>query len=178
MEPKNFKRQTWIGGIIIAASIAAFSIAAVLFANDIGAQASAITQARTQAATQSAMINAYSTLKADSATAGSYQAAMDKLLSTQDNLIGFPSQIDNIAHNDGVDLTFSFEGNPTPSGPNAPGYMGFTMNAIGGMSNIILFLRDMEASAPIMISKIDSFDLTQSGANYTLSATGKVFFRS
>lgn len=177
MDPMVFKRRFWIGVGIIAASMVIFAATAFFVGGDIGAAANAITTARSRAAEQSAMITAYTGLKADAATAATYQTAMDKLLSSQDNLIGFPSQINNIAHNDGVDLTFTFNGNPTLSTGGSPGSIGFTMNAIGSLSNIITFIGDVESNAPIMLSRIDTFDLTQGGSNYALAATGRVFFK-
>ena len=102
---------------------------------------------------------------------------MDKLLATQDGLIGFPAQIDGIARNNGVDLTFSFVGDPLAATASAVGYVGFKLSATGPLDSITVFLRAMESTAPVLLSKIDSFDLTQSGSNYTLAATGKVFFK-
>lgn len=177
MEAKKFRLQAWIGSGIIVLSFVVFGIVAYFLVGDIGTQVSAIAQDRSGLASQSAMINAYSTLKGSASSAAVYQAAMDKLLSTQDNLIGFPSQVDNIAHNDGVDLTFSFDGSPVPATANTPGYIGFNLNGTGALSSIILFLKDMESSAPILLSKINSFDLTQSGSNYTVTAAGRVFFK-
>lgn len=102
---------------------------------------------------------------------------MDRLLGGQDDLIAFPSQVGGIARNDGVELTFSFVGDPVPpSGTNTVGYVGFKLNATGSLSGISAFLKDMELSAPILLSRIDSFDLTQSGSGYVLTASGRAFF--
>ena len=53
----------------------------------------------------------------------------------------------------------------------------FTLNASGGLGDITAFLENIESSTPILLSRIDTFDLTQSGANYALAATGRVFFK-
>ena len=126
---------------------------------------------------QSALINSYSDLKANAAVAAAYQAAMDKLLATQDNLIAFPSQIDGIARNDGVNAIFSFQSNPVPAGAKRRDMSAFKLNATGSLNGIMAFLKDMESSTPILLSKIDTFDLTQSGSSYSLSANGRVFFK-
>ena len=177
MDPVMFKKRFLIGAGIVTASLIIFVGAAFFLGNDITTQASAITAARSNAADQSAMVNAYSVLKSDAATAATYQAAMDKLLPSQNDLIGFQSQIDNIAHNDGVDLTFTFSGSSTPPVNTAPGSIGFTLSAIGPLQSIINFLSDIESRAPIALSKFDAFTVTQEGSNYGLDGTGHVFFR-
>jgi len=167
----------WIGIGIIAGSMIVFGVALYFFAGNIQEQASAIAGNRSDIANQSAAINSYSSLKASAAQAATYQTAMDKLLATQDNLIAFPSQINSIALNDGVSMTFSFEGDPVPAGSNTVGYVGFKLNMTGSLDGITLFLRDIESSTPTLLSKIDSFDITQSGSSYTLVAAGRVFFK-
>jgi hypothetical protein len=177
MDDKVFKRRFWTGIGIIIGSIALFAVAIFFIGGDMSTQASAITAARSNYAEQSAMVNDYGSLKADAANAAVYQTAMSRLLSSQNDLIGFSSQIDNVAHNDGVDLTFAFVGAPVLPAGNTPGSAGFKMTAIGSLQNIVTFLHDIELGAPIMLLKIGAFDLTQSGSNYSITATGNVFFQ-
>ncbi len=167
----------WIGISIIAGSMIVFGAAFYFLANNIQQQANAVAQSRDNITNQDALINSYTDLKENAQAAATYQTAMDKLLATQDNLIAFPSQVDGIARNDGVDLVFSFVGDPVPAGAGTVGYVGFKLNATGSSDNLTAFLKDIELSAPILLSKIDSFDLTQSGSNYALDARGKVFFK-
>lgn len=177
MEIRNFKKQAWIGVGIVVGSMIVFGVGFFILAGDIQTQVQAVTAGRDTVANQSVLINSYSNLKENAPAAATYQAAMDKLLATQDDLIGFPSQIDGVARNDNVDLTFSFEGDPVSAGSSTVGYVGFKLNAIGSLDGITAFLKDVELSAPISFSKIDSFDLTQDGSNYSLDAEGRVFFR-
>lgn len=177
MKPENFKKQAWIGIGIVAASVIVFGAAFYVLTGDIQKQVDAIAGYRSDIANQSALIDSYGNLKANVASATAYQAAMDKLLGTQDNLIAFPSQIDSIARSDGVDAKFSFESNPVPAGPNMAGYVGFDLNATGPLSSISTFLEDIESSTPILLSKIDTFDLSQSGQTYTIATKGRVFFK-
>ena len=72
---------------------------------------------------------------------------------------------------------FSFTGDPVPATQNVPGYVGFHLDAAGSLSNIMAFLKDMESSAPILLSKIDTFDLSQNGPAYALATDGRVFFK-
>ncbi len=102
---------------------------------------------------------------------------MDKLLATQDNLIMFPTEIDSVARKDGVDATFSFEGDPVLASMSTVGYVNFSLNATGPLNDITAFMKDMESSSQILLSRIDSFTVTQSGSNYVLVASGEVFFK-
>ncbi len=167
----------WIGIGIIAGSMIVFGMALYFFADNIQEQANAIAGSRDDIANQSAAINSYSNLKASAAEAATYQTAMDKLLATQDSLIAFPSEINSIASNDGVSMTFSFDGDPVPASSNTVGYVGFKLGMTGSLDGITSFLRDIESSTPILLSKIDSFDITRSGSSYTLAAAGRVFFK-
>ena len=154
-----------------------FGAAFYFLADNIQKQADAVTQSRDNIVNQGMLINSYTDLKENAQAAATYQAAIDKVLATQDNLIAFPSQIDGIARNDAVNLVFSFVGDPVPAGVSTVGYVSFKLNATGSLDNLAAFLKDIESSAPILLSKIDSFDLTQSGSDYVLDAKGKVFFR-
>ena len=167
----------WLGIVIIAGSLAVFVGMFSVLSADIQRASDAITNNRATIAKEGALINSYSGLKANAANAAVYQSAMDKLLGSQDNLIVFPSQIDNLARKEGVDGSFTFVGNPVPAGPDTVGYSDFTLNVTGQLADITGFMDDMESSAPILLSKIDSFDLTQSGQSYALTAEGRVFFK-
>ena len=177
MDKKHFKKRVWIGiGVIILSTIV-FGTAFYILTGNIQEQTSAITKGQSDIENQSALVNSYSNLKENASVAAAYQAAMGKLLGTQDNLIAFPAQIDGIARSDGVDEVFAFQGDPVPGTKNALGYVVFKLNATGSLGNITTFLKDIEVSVPILLSEIDSFDLTQSGSNYALAAAGKVFFK-
>ena len=153
-----------------------FGVAFYMLASDVAQQAALVTQGRNATLSQTALINSYSNLKENAPAAAAYQVAMDRLLGGQDNLIAFPSQVGGIARNDGVELTFSFVGDPVPATTSTVGYVGFKLNATGSLNSITAFLKDMESSAPILLSRIDSFDLIQSGVDYALTASGRVFF--
>lgn len=177
MKAKNFKEEVWIGGGIIAASLVIFGIAFYILVADIQHATDDITHNRATISGETALINSYSNLKANAAAAGVYQAAMDKLLATQDNLIIFPTEIDGVARKDGVDATFSFEGDPVLASMSTVGYVNFSLNATGPLNDITAFMKDMESSSQILLSRIDSFTVTQSGSNYVLVASGEVFFK-
>jgi hypothetical protein len=174
---ENFRKQVWVSGGIIAGSLLVFGVVFYVLAVDIQNAADAITKNRMLIATESTLINSFSDLKANAAAAAIYQSAMDKLLATQDNLIVFPTQVDGIARKDGVDVKFSFEGDPVPAGATTVGYVNFSLSATGSLRDITAFMNDMESSSQILLSRTDSFDITESGSDYILSASGEVFFK-
>ena len=115
MEQKNFKRQVWVGIGIVAGSMVIFGVAFYVLVGQYSKTGRCHHGQPRSIATQSALINSYSNLKANTAVAATYQAAMDKLLASQDNLISFPSQIEGVARNDGIDVAFAFQGDPVPA---------------------------------------------------------------
>jgi hypothetical protein len=177
VEQKNFKRSLWLGIGIITVSIIVFGVAFYILAGDIASSTNAIISGRDEITEQSAFINSYSSLKENASAVSAYQGAMDQLLASQDNLISFPSQLDGVSRNDNVTIAFSFQGDPVPATSKAPGYVGFHLDVAGSLGNLTAFLKDMESSAPILLSKIDTFDLSQNGPGYALAIDGRVFFR-
>ena len=117
VELKNFKRRAWVGIGIIAGSMIIFGIGFYVLTGDISQQAALVTQSHDAVASQSALINSYSNLKKNAPAAATYQVAMDRLLAAQDDLIAFPSQVDGIARNDGVESDLFFCGRSCAAEP-------------------------------------------------------------
>jgi hypothetical protein len=177
VEQKDFKRQLWLGIGIIAGSVILFGVAFYIISGNIGGSTVAITNGRNEIVEQGTFINSYSNLKMNAPAVTAYETAIDQLLTTQDNLIAFPSQLEGLGRNDGVTVSFSFVGDPVPATEIAPGYVDFNLTLVGSLDSVTTFLKDMELSAPILLSRIDTFDVSQNGLGYTLTASGKVFFR-
>ena len=177
MEQKDFKKQLWFGVGIIVGSMVVFGVAFYIFAGNVKSSTDAIVRGRNDIIEESTFINSYSNLKENAPAVAAYQVAMNQLLAAQDNLIAFLSQLEGLSRNDNVTVSFSFVGDPVSATPTAPGHVGFHLEATGSLSNLTEFLKDMEASAPILLSEIDTFDLSQNGSGYALTADGKVFFR-
>ncbi len=121
VEQKDFKKQLWLGIGIIVGSMIIFGVAFYILADNIASSTSTITRNRNNIAEQSTFINSYSNLKEDAPAVSDYQVAMDQLLTTQDNLIEFPSQLDDISRNNNVTVLFSFVGDPVPATPKRSG---------------------------------------------------------
>src|SRR5579872_2104657 len=90
-------RQIWINGMIIVATIIVGSIVLSLVLGDIDVRAQEIIKAREAIATQNNSLNLIAHLQRDATTAVAYQKAINQLLPSQDNLIGFPQNMLTIA---------------------------------------------------------------------------------
>ncbi len=173
----HFKKQLWISSGVIAGSIIIAGVALFLLAGHIDSLANKITAARQAAADESAAYGMIAMLKTGAAAATQYQAAMDKLLPTQDGVIAFSGQVSQLAARDGVTASFAFQGDATPAQPPVPGKIGFTLSATGSLNSIMSFLGDLEIKSPVIFSSINTFDLSRSGTGYTIAAQGSAFFR-
>jgi hypothetical protein len=173
----NFKKQLWISFAVIVGSAVIAGVALFLLAGHIDALTSQITAARQATADESAAYGMIANLKTGAASAAQYQVAMDKLLPSQDGVIAFSAQVSQLAAHDGVTSNFSFQGDATPAQAGAPGQTGFTLSATGPLENIQAFLKDLETTAPVALSRISTFDLSRNGGSYTVAAQGNVYFK-
>lgn len=172
-----FKKQMMISGIIILASIIVTGVIVYFLAVRQSAMADAITIGRQAVMGQATQFGMLADLKQNAPAAAKYQAAMNELLPSQDDLITFPPQVDDLSRTDGVTSNFAFQPSITSASADAPGSVGFNLNVSGPMSNIIAFMKDFEVTAPILLSEIDSVNVTGNGSTYTLAAQGRVFFQ-
>jgi hypothetical protein len=177
MSDVAFKKQLWISAAIIAASAVAAGIALYFLAGNIGALADKIIRTREAIANQSAEYGILASLKAGATNAVRYEAAIDKLLPSQDGVILFGSQVSDLSKRDGVSSNFSFQGDAVPAEASVPGNIGFTLSVTGPLASLSTFLEDLETKSPVVLSHINTIDLSQSGGSYTVSAQGRVFFK-
>lgn len=173
----SFKQHILISLGVVLAAIAAASAALYFLSGDIHVQAAKIISDKQLAAQQTAAVSILAHLKTDAARAAQYTVALDKLLPTHDELIGFPQWASSLGQSHHVAVSAVFQGNNTPAGDAAPGSDGFSLSATGAASDILAFLNDFEVQAPDFLLTINSFDLVNRGSNYQLSAQGQVFSR-
>lgn len=173
----HFKKQLWISTAIIVGSVILAGIALFLLASHIDSLTLKITGARQAAADESAAYGMLAGLKRDATAAAQYQIAVDKLLPSQDGVIAFSSQVNQLAVNEGVSSNVSFQGDATPPAPPLAGSINFILSATGPIDKVLAFIKDVELKAPVALSSIDTFDLSRSGGGYTISAQGKVYFK-
>src|SRR5258708_1125074 len=172
---ERFTKQFWISFAIVGGSIVAFSIAIWIFAGNVSTAADKIVSDRTLMNERVHAGDTLALLKSDEGKAAPYEKAMGTLLPTADALLSFPEWIDGVSRVSGVTLTFNFSGNQTPSSGDAPGFIGFSFTASGGMDAITNFLERLESKAPKYLVTIDSIDAVRADTGYRVSASGRVF---
>jgi len=162
---------------IILGTIVVSSAAFYFLANDLSAQSEKIISDKAFVAQQTAILGALASLKSDASSSVPYADAMNKLLPTHDELIGFPQWISALAREHNVSVSVVFSGRNLAATASSPGTDGFSMTASGTSGNLAAFLDDIEAHAPGFLLTIDTFDLASNGSAYQLSAQGKLFSR-
>ena len=172
-----FKKQLLIRSAIVAGTVVVAGVVVFFLAANLAVAADAITANRQTIMSQAEQLATLENLKQNAPVAEKYQAAMDQLLASQDGLLIFPGQIAALGQTDGVTSDFSFASDITPSGADSPGSVGFSIDATGSVVNVIAFMKDLEVSAPVLLSQIDSFNLAGGQSGYTLTVEGKVFFK-
>ncbi|MBU6500637.1 MAG: hypothetical protein KGJ89_04260 [Patescibacteria group bacterium] len=173
----NFRRELFINFGVIVAVILIFGAVFYWFTGELSSQANQIAADRTLISKRTSAIAVLADLKDNSAQANTYKQAIDKVLVSQDQLLTFPNWLDSLARARQVTLSFSFQGNQTAPQGDSPGYIQFSINASGDLSNIISFIKDVEFQSPQFLVSLDGFSLSGAGSNYSVSLGGRVFFK-
>jgi len=173
----SFKKQLWISFGFIFGAAAIASSAIYFLSGDLTAQADKIVTDKSLAAKQTAAVGVLGDLKTQAPIAAQYQAAMEKLLPTHDNLINFSQCLTSVGSSHHVSVSFNFQGGTTAATDAAAGSDSFSMNVTGASADILAFLTEIETQTQAFLISIDSFSLTNDAAGYRLSAAGKVFSR-
>ncbi len=145
---------------------------------DIASKASTIMTDRALIGDRSRALESLAGLKKDLPQAKRYQAAIDKILVAQDQLINFGRWLDGLARLRQVTISSAFDGTEIQPQDGALGSIGFTIDASGALPNLLDVLRDVELRSPRFLVDIIGFDLTRvSGSDYGVTAHGRVYFK-
>lgn len=174
---RSFRLQLWISAGIIFGSMAAAAAGLYFLSNDLAAQSAKIVNDKNFIAAQTAVVGELASLKNEEAESVPYLTAMQKLLPTHDQLIGFPGWVDALAQAHGVSASVSFTGQKADATASSPASDAFSLEVSGPPSGIVSFLADMETKASGYLLAIDSFDFRTNGSDYSLAAQGRVFSR-
>lgn len=174
---KGSASSLWVSIGIIGGAIVTAAVALYFLSNNIDAQASQIVSDKTTAARETEAVSMLARLESDAAQAAPYAAAMEQLLPTHDALIGFPQWVVGIGQAHAVSASVTFQGSGVPAAATTPGSDSFSLVATGALPDIVSFLDDIEVNVPGFLLTIDSFELVNNGAQYELSAQGRVFSR-
>jgi hypothetical protein len=172
---KSFKKEWWMSGSIIVGTLVIAAAILYILSGDLSGQAGQIVADRAFIAGQNAALSDFAALKSNAANAVPYTNAMQKLLPTHDQLIGFPGWLASQGDVHNVSVSSAFQGTNTPATASAPGSDSFSLSATGAESDLAAFLGDLETKAQGYLLTIDSFELISEGGNYRLSAQGRVF---
>lgn len=175
MKKGTFKTRLWISFGIVIVALAGASAAFYFLSGDLHAQATQIIADKTSVAQQAAVVGTLANLKSDSVKAAGYASAINQLLPSHDELIGFPQWVAAAGEAHNVQASVVFQGENATSTGSSPGSDGFSLSAAGTEADLVAFLDDIEIQAPGFLIAIDSFDLINSGPSYQLTAQGRVF---
>ena len=174
---KGVRKQLLLSFGIILVAVGAATWGLYYYSGDITTQADKIISDKDLVTRQASIVGILASLKNDAPKAAIYTTAMEKLLPTHDELIGFQPWLMSRGQSDGVGLNFNFEGNSAPAPPGSYGADGFTLSVSGSTDQIIAFLQDIEIKANAYLLSIDSFDIARSGTTYSVTLQGRVFSR-
>ncbi len=162
-----------IFGSVVIATVALYYVTGM-----VAASAAKISADRTTIQKQSGNLAILANLKAQEPQAETYQAAMNQLMPTEDNLIVFSQWVNTIAANHQVVATVSLQGTTGEPAGSTPGISAFSIDASGAQSDLLAFLQDMELKTPGFFVQLTSFDLIDNNPTYELKGQGQLFFRS
>ncbi len=177
MMKKAIGRQLWLSFGIIMVSIGAAAYGLYYFSGNITTAADKIISDKNLISRQASVVSILAHLKNDAPLAASYDAAMNKLLPTHDQLIGFQQWVMDQGSKNGVDATFNFRGDNVAASPTSYGTDGFSLSVSGSEPAVTAFLEGIEIKADAYLLSIDSFDIVKDGNIYRLSLQGRVFSR-
>lgn len=174
---ENFRRYFWTNISVILGSLLVFGAIFYFLSQSLGGKVAEILADRTAIAQRSTDLESLSKLKTDTAAAAEIQKKIDSLLPSQDNLIGFPQFVNNLARVHSLSSTFNFEGAPNPGTLKAPGYVSFSLIIEGEPRNIRSFIDELENRTTRFAVNLLSFSMTPRAEIYHAEMDGQVFFQ-
>lgn len=177
MMKKALGRQLLVsfGIIVVAAGAAAYGL--YYFSGDLTTQANKIVSDKNLISRQASVVNILAHLKNDAPQAAAYDVAINALLPTHDQLIGFQQWLMDQGRSRGLDISFNFRGDNMAATPTSYGTDGFSLSVSGSEEGVVAFLEEIEIKADAYLLSIDSFDATNDNGTYRLSLQGRVFSR-
>ena len=173
----NFKRKLWISLGIIIGSVVLASVGLYILSGSITGAADKVIADRTLVRSQTTALSSLASLKHDAPVAAKYVDAINKLVPDQYALVTFGQWLQVLAGKYGVTTHFSFQGTPATPAPGSAGTAAFIADAEGSVTNLTLFMKDLEAQAPGFLLSLNTFDLTDDGVNSRVIVQGILYFR-
>ena len=177
MMTKSFRRSLIISLIAIFIGFIASAVIFYVLGIRLSSLSAKVAREKGLMAQRRDSVDILAELKKVAPEAEPYKQAMDSLLPTQDQLLGFPRYLDTLSKNYGVSLSFNFQGTPSVAQKDSPGSLGFVLSLTGQLSNNSEFLKALEAKSARFLLVVQNFSLSRSGGGYNMGVQGLVFFK-
>lgn len=173
---RRFKTQITVSVGITLLLVAVLGITLFYLNKDIVSSSKAINSMRTEFFSRSRAIASLNELRSDADQARIYLDVLNSSLPTREDLPAFNTEVFNLEKTNNLPLSFKFGGMEVAPQAGVSGEIAFDLNLNGGYTNIVNFLKDLEASS--YVTDINNFDLVGGGEKdeYRALFSGTVFF--
>lgn len=174
----DFKKQAWITLIVLGGFLLVLWAAFLWLKGEINFRTSEIAEQRKLIQQGSVITETIAALTTEKQAAQPYIDTFDSVIATRDDLVvNFSRWLENEAELFGLGLTFGFQGSESKPTESDLGQVGFSIKLIGAFEDAISFLNHLESGRKVFLMSLDSFDIVSGSQAYTVSASGRVFFR-
>jgi hypothetical protein len=171
----DYKKSFYINIGVILTVVALFVLFFILLRLNILREASIISDIKLKKAFVSESAENLSSLVKDWAIVKNYSQQVSLLVPSKDDLVALSKDINAIARQDNVSLSFNFGSESNPTGAGALGSISFTATADGSMANVLAFLKDIENKYYAL--KANVLELSRPSSGLTrLSLNGQIFY--
>lgn len=177
MMKNKFRRSVLVSSSIVLASFAVFSVGLYFASNNLSKEAEQVVINKDLLGRRTRILESLAELKRAAAEAELYQAQMDLLLPTQDQLIDFPRWLEGLARVHGAKVAFAFKGGGAEPTERSAGFTPFTLRVEGTYGNIVEFLKEFEIQSQRFLLTLEGVELVRSGNIHQFSTEGRVFFK-
>jgi len=173
----EFHRYVWLGsGYVIGSFVVVLIITGVLSAN-IHSRVKAITDARDTLYQHNHLIETMASFKQIGPQVDDYEAQLQVLIPSRDELINFGGWINTLAAQYQLTARISFIGDPPQSpGDGSLGRAEIALQTSGRPDQLKRFFDAVELQSPKFLTKFQGFDLVNGSDEYTINAQGVAFF--
>lgn len=171
----DYKKNLFINIGIILAAIAVFVSFFILLRLNILHQVEIINDIKSKRAFVSESAENLSSLIKDWAIVKNYSQRVSLLVPSKDDLVTLSKDMNAIARQDNVSLSFSFGAESNPTGAGTFGSIAFSATADGSMDQILSFLKDVENKYYAL--KVNILELNHPSAELVrVSLNGQIFY--
>ena len=171
----DFKKSLYLNIGVILGVIAVFVLFFILLQLNIEKQISLITDIRTKESSATQSAENLSVLVKEWATAKNYSQRVSLLVPLKDDLVSLKTDINDIARQSNVSLSFNFGSDTPPVGAGSLGAIAFSATVDGSSDGILSFLNNIESKYYSL--RIDVLELNAlSGSLVRLTMTGQISY--